>query len=260
MQFDLISNLHIETWSPDQQVKWQGLGTSLVALVLGNVSASLNKSYQTVIEISKHYKHLIFLDGDLEHDGTCPINETREIIKEKFNKYRNITYLYRNSIILDNVAFIGSHGWYSFDFCEPIVSKQQCFHALIDQGMSQDRLFDQWEMAMEDAAYIASGVEHFSRDKAVDQVVVATYSCPQVHILPQPKTILDQQDLGSMGSSFFQEVYAKDKNKKIKTWAFGNHPNVCDQTINGIRYVCNPRGTPATSSTNYYYYPMLVKN
>ena len=258
MQFDLISDLNIESWPVDQQVQWQGIGTSLVAVVLGNTSASLNKSYQTLLEISKYYRHVVFVEGDIEHDSN-EINDTREIIKEKLKKYQNITYLYRNTIILDSTAFIGSHGWYSFDFCEPYISKQQCFHELIDTGFSQEKLFNQWEMALEDATYMASAIEHCQRDNAVKNIILCTHSVPIKDLLPMPNDTSECTDLGKQGSSFLTDIVNRNLSNKISTWAFGKSCKPIDTKIGNIRYVSNPRGLPNTAVSKYYY-PLLVKN
>lgn len=258
MQFDLISDLNIESWTPSQQIQWQGLGTSLIAVVLGNTSRSLNKSYQNLLEISKHYKHVICVEGTHEHDST-EINQTRNTIKEKLSKYKNITYLYRNTVILDSTAFIGSHGWYSFNFCEPYMSKQQCFHELIDRGHAQDQLFNQWEMAIEDANYIRSAVEHCHREPSVKEIVICTHTAPLRELITAPILYEDYADLGASGSSFLSEIANGNVSNKVKIWTFAQNLKSVDTVINGIRYVNNPRGTLHTAG-NSIYYPLMITN
>lgn len=214
--------------------------------------------YQTVVDISQHYRHVVYVDGNHEHSDSGGINDRREEIAAMFKKYRNITYLYRSTIILDNTAFIGSNGWCSYDFCEPTISKQECVDYLINLGNNQNVMFEKWEMAMEDADYLSHTVNLCSRDNTVKQIVLVTHTVPlkQLTWLPNDK---NRSLLGEQGSSFLENVLDADVNRKIKTWAFGHLHRPADQVIDGIRYVSNPRGTKGHQMAQPMYYPKCVK-
>lgn len=250
MQFDLISDLNIEQWNTP--ISWQGLGTSLVAVVAGNVSHDFNRSYQTILEISKHYRHVLYVDGFNEHNNNEKINQNRERLREKFSKYRNISYLYRNPIILDQVAFIGCNGWRSFDFCDPIFTKQECFHTLQDHGWEQDLMFEQWEMAMEDAHYISTKISQYESDSSIKKIVIVTNSIPRKDLIPLASYNITNSILGS---SFLQEV-SESNFSKLTHWVFGNFPYRVERVINNVKYISSPRGKP--NSINFYY-PELIK-
>lgn len=256
MQFDLISDLHIENW-PDQ-IDWKGLGTSLVAVIAGDVSQDLETCYQTVVEISKHYRHVVYVDGNHEHMGHGNINGRRDDIQRMFAKYRNITYLYRNTVVLDSTAFIGCNGWFSFDFCEPMMSKQECFHNFVSEGKDQAVLFEQWEMAMEDADHMANLISKLNVEPDVKEIVLVTHTVPNRVLTWFPgETNIHQ--LGMQGSSFLELLPSKDNKGKIKTWAFGHVHQPVDQVLDGIRYVSNPRGMPKHGNLPIYF-PKYVKN
>lgn len=260
MQFDLISDLHVDQWPSNQHIDWNGLGTSLIAVIAGDISRDLDLTYRTVVDISKHYRHVIYVDGNHEHNDRSGINERRIEIRDKFSKYRNITYLYRETIILDNTAFIGSNGWYSYDFCEPMVSKQECVHSLVHQkGKSQDLIFEQWEMAMEDADYIRNTVNICSTDITVKNIVLVTHTVPNRNLLWLPESNEDIYLVGEQGSSYLEGVIRADVNNKVKNWCFGHLHSPCDTVINGVRYVSNPRGIPAHRTAKHIYYPQLIK-
>jgi len=256
MQFDIISDLHVENWS--EQIEWKGLGTSLVAVIAGDVSQNMDLAYQTVVEISKHYRHVIYVDGNHEHRGLGSINARRGDIQTLFSKYRNITYLYRNTVVLDNTAFIGCNGWFSFDFCEPMISKQECFHSFVDEGKDQSVMFEQWEMAMEDADHMASVISTLNADPDVKEMVLVTHTVPNrlLSWFPGERNI---HQLGMQGSSFLESLAGKNSKNKIKTWVFGHLHHSIDQTIDGIRYVSNPRGIPDHGSSPVYY-PKFIKS
>ena len=259
MQFDLISDLHVEQWAANQQMDWSGLGTSLIAVVAGDVSRDLDLTYRTVVDISKHYRHVIYVDGNHEHDGRRGINERRVEIRDRFSKYRNITYLFRETVILDNTAFIGSNGWYSYNFCEPMMSKQECVHNLVHhKNKSQDLIFEQWEMAMEDADFIRNTVNICSTDVTVKDIVLITHTVPnrQLAWIPDNDEIYL---MGEQGSTYLEDVLRADVNDKVKAWCFGHLHSSQDQLINGIRYVSNPRGIPTHKTAKHIYYPQLIK-
>ena len=67
MNFDLISDLHIDQWPDDQKLNFKGLGTSLTCVVAGDVSQSLNKTKEFLYQLSDHYNQVIFVDGNHEH-------------------------------------------------------------------------------------------------------------------------------------------------------------------------------------------------
>ena len=147
----------------------------------------------------------------------------------------------------------------SFDFAEPFVSKQECFHSLLDNGHSQESLFEQWEMALEDSHYIGSTVATCSKDRSVSQIVIVTNTAPYKDLLSLPRDNQSFIELSKKGSSFLPEVFQFDVNKKIKIWAFGNANSFTDSNLNNVRFVSNPRATPQINNTKFYY-PFLVRN
>lgn len=255
MQFDLISDLHIEFWK--KNIEWKGLGTSLVAVIAGDVSQDLDLAYHTVVEISKHYRHVIYVDGNHEHQKLGGINSRRDGIQEQLEKYRNITYLYRNTVVLDSTAFVGCNGWFSYDFCEPMMSKQECIYRMEQEGHDQQVLFEQWEMAMEDADHMANVISNLNADANVKDIVLVTHTVPNRLLSFYPGD--DQiHKLGVQGSSFLENIPRSNTRNKIKVWAFGHVHQQVDHTIEGIRYVCNPRGIPAHGNQTVYY-PKFIK-
>ena len=258
MQFDLISDLHVEHWPEDKQIQWAGLGTSLIAVIAGDVSRDLTLAYKTIVNISQHYRHVIYLDGNHEHAGRGAINSRRADIAEMFRKYKNITYLFRDSVVLDDTAFIGCNGWYSYDLCEPMMSKQECFHRLVDSGKDQDLLFEQWEMAMEDAEHMSRRISMCTKDPSIKKIVLVTHTIPnnKLAMMPDSNSI---HTMGEQGSTFLESVTAHDTNNKTKVWAFGHLHVPMDRMIDGIRYVSNPRGIPAHTMSQPLYYPKCIK-
>lgn len=260
MQFDLISDLHIETWPEDKQLEWSGMPTSLVAVIAGDISKDLDITYKTVLEISKHYRHTIFVDGNHEHGFPGNDIHTRRLnISEKFSKYKNISYLFRNTIILDNVAFVGCNGWWSYDFCEPYVSKQDAIQYQIDKGSDEGSALEQWNTAIEDSEHISHSVDNCNRNPEIKSIVVVTHTVPNKKLSWMPDQTHLVPVMGTQGSSYLESIPLRDVNKKIKVWCFGHVHHPQDTVIDDIRYVSNPRGIPGHLGSQEIYFPKFIK-
>ena len=260
MQFDLLSDLHIESWPDAQQVQWSGLGTSLIAIIAGDVSRDLDLAYTTVLEISKNYKHVIYLDGNHEHDGLGNIDARRAEISNRFRKYRNITYMHRNPVVLDSTAFIGCNGWYSYDFCEPMISKQDCFDHFLQKGRNQDTMLEEWDAAVNDADFITGAIKQCNADDGIKDIVLITHTVPNRLLSWIPPEYDRIPDMGMQGSSYLEQVLLADTKKKVKVWCYGHLHQPQDKIIDGIRYVSNPRGIPVHPGSQQVYYPKFIKN
>ena len=117
IHFDLISDLHVDTW--DEEFSWEGKATSLYAVVAGDISRERADIRPVLTEISKHYLMTIFVDGNDEHRWSLDdLGESYRTLEEDIGDIENVIWLRDNSLVIDNVAFVGTNGWTSFDFAE----------------------------------------------------------------------------------------------------------------------------------------------
>ena len=49
MKFDLISDLHLDFWAENENISWEGIGTSLIAVILGDISYNIDITYKTIV-------------------------------------------------------------------------------------------------------------------------------------------------------------------------------------------------------------------
>jgi Icc-related predicted phosphoesterase len=258
MKFDLISDLHNNFWPTQNHVNWEGIGTSLLAIVLGDVSTDPNETYKTVVDISKYYKYVIFIDGNHEHNNQCGIQEHNQLIKNQFAKYHNIQYLNRSAIVIDGVAFVGANGWWTFDFMEPTISREEAYWYFASNFIfSEPFMQELLETAREDAMVLCDIVSKLTVDTAVSEIVMLTHTAPfnKFNDVQQPQ---HPAHYSRCGNSYLGNVLDFDINKKIKTWCFGHVHQEFDQTINNVRYICHPRGRLNDSPHNLFYYPKLI--
>lgn len=257
MHFDLYSDLHDNWWSKDKLLNYRGLGTSLLAVVAGDISNDWDYTYATLVEMARCYRHVIFVEGNHEHNHRMDIEANCAAFQTKLRNHTNITYLYKSCLVLDDTAFVGCNGWWTFDFCQPETSTADCWNSLIDSTYSEKLLSEIFIAAKTDAKILYEQVETFNADPRINNIVVVTHTAPLKkfrYINPD----MPQFHMGRAGNSLLNLSLNANTNKKISTWCFGHVHKQYDEIIDGIRYVCNPRGREE-ENIGTVYFPKLIE-
>jgi len=252
-----MSDLHDNWWPKDQLLNYKGLGTSLVAVVAGDISNDWDYTYHQLVELSKHYQHVIFTDGNHEHGHQPYLAENCLAFQERLANHNNITYLYKTCIVLDDTVFVGCNGWWTYDFCKPEVSQTDCWERLVNHGFTNEALSEIFVTAKLDAKTLVNQVESFTSDPRINNIVVVTHTAPLqrfAYINPD----MESFHLGRAGNIFMSAVLDADINNKIRAWCFGHVHKEWDEVVDGVRYVCHPRGR-AEENIGQIYYPKLIE-
>lgn len=260
MKFDLISDLHNNFWPEESRINWEGLGTSLLAIILGDINSDINDTYKTVVDISKHYKYVIFIDGNHEHNNHCGIQQRNTAMRNMFKKYQNIQYLNRSAIVIDGVAFVGTNGWWTFDFMEPEIDKEEAYMYFINNNIFSDPFMQElWLAAKDDAIVLGEIIQKLNVDASIKEIVMLTHTAPIKHFCDFENEYKHPAHFSRCGNSFLLDSLKLDSNKKVKTWCFGHVHKDFDQTIDGVRFVCHPRGRQDDSPQNLFYFPKIIE-
>lgn len=259
MDFDLISDLHIDQWPNDQKLNFKGLGTSLNCIVAGDVSQSIYTTRDFLYQLADNYKQVIFVDGNHEHKPDyTEITENCEWLERELSKKKNITYLWDSTAVFGSTAIVGTNGWWTFDYCEPLISRlEQIDIFCAEYDLPEYVAIGIWDEAIENSEFLTNIIHEFNKVEKIKDIVVITHSLPRKDLV-LPAHYMTTSDLAKMHNSQFVDVLNVDINKKIKTWCFGHyHAEACDVVVDGIRYVSNPRGRPDDSIFPVYY-PKLI--
>ena len=260
MQFDLISDLHLDLWQSNTK-DWRGLGTSLTCVVAGDVSKDIGLTTSFISHLADSYKQVIYIDGNHEHYKSYEDLDKNVILLEKnLSRYKNVTYLADSSIVIEGTAFIGTNGWWTFDFPELAgvanrleVMEEYCAH---DKRTMREAIHI-WTQAQEQAEFLSDVVEKLQTNDDIGEIIVVTHTVPRKE-LAYRKANGDIFAWGKIGNSSMINVLDNDVEGKISTWCFGhNHPYEVDQILDGVRYVCHARGRP-DECPNASYYPKLI--
>ena len=125
IKLDIMSDLHIDQWSFDYHnlypcgpiinEPFQLNNTNSDYLIIaGDISDNINISIDFLNNISKHYKKILFIDGNHEHVNKYPLLYDTKYIQTLIDN-KNIHYLSTTPYIINNTAFIGSCGWWDYD-------------------------------------------------------------------------------------------------------------------------------------------------
>ena len=259
IHFDLISDLHVDTWNED--FSWEGKATSPYAVVAGDISRVRSELRPILQEISRHYLMTMFVDGNDEHRWTLDnLGDSYKTLKQDIGDIENFIWLQDDSLVIDNVAFVGTNGWTSFDFAEDksYLENQRWMQETYKISMFAGQQIE--AMAMSDAGFLCRTVEKLQRHPDVKKIVVVSHFVPNVELVNHDIQLVKQSSrLNTTGNSFLLRCLEEDHEKKVNTWCFGHYHSDVDTILNGVRFVNNCRGRGGTDWSKPVYYPKRIE-
>jgi len=256
MNFDLISDIHRETWD---NFDWEGQPTSQYCIVAGDVARDRTLVLDTLEQLSKVYLGVFYVDGNDEHknyaeDLTTSYNELAELIAPM----ENVIYLHDNVVVMNGIAILATNGWWSYDFDPSLDLEQSVTWVQHKDKISQMAAIGINATAYRDAGYLANSVAKLQTYQDVKSIIIVTHTVPTTEIIKHDLQLVDSWRFNSMGNSRIQDAIKEDCENKIKLWCFGHYHRPVDTVIDGIRYVSNPRGRGDTEFSQPTYYPKRI--
>lgn len=254
LDFDLVSDLHIDRWEDGQQIDWAAKKTSDTLIVAGDISDDLELTVAELRRMAAIYDQVVFIDGNHEsHHVFDGLGEVPQKLDAMLADIPNVHYLRGGSFVQDGVAVVGACGWWDFKFAEPEVSEAESRAAYgTAKGLDEDGLNQIVTQAKRDHRHIVTEIDRLQDREDVEAIVVVT------HTLPDPKLISwgvyppKQQFAGCYGNSAMPSIRTLDRAEKVKLWAFGHNHDARDETVGHIRYLSNPRGRPLDFNREVY--------
>lgn len=254
--FDLISDLHVETWD---DFNWTGQPTSPYCVVAGDVSRDHDRVAETIKHLSDCYAGVFYIDGNDEHRYQLEdFGSSYRSLKNKLAHLDSVVYLQDNVVIINGVAILATNGWWSYDF-DPLQEYNDCQSWYSEYVHSSQSSADAITgMAYHDATYLTNSVRKLQTYKEVKRIAIITHTLPAAWLCNYDPDIAHTPRMGSMGNPHLQQVLHEDTEHKICVWAFGHYHRSVDQNFGGIRYVSNPRGRGNTPWSQSAYYPKRI--
>jgi hypothetical protein len=255
--FDLISDLHVETWD---SFDWTDQPTSPYCVVAGDVSRYPDQVAKTLSHLSECYAGVFYIDGNDEHRLSLEdLGGSYRELKKQLDTIKNVVYLQDNVVIINGVAILSTNGWWSYDF-DPIQEYEHCQSWYKEYAQSSQSSADAITgIAYHDAAYLTNSVRKLQTHQEVKSIVIVTHTLPGAWLCNHDLDIANTPRMGSMGNPHLQQALDEDTENKIKVWAFGHYHRPVDREFSGIRYVSNPRGRGNTPWSQSAYYPKRIE-
>jgi predicted phosphodiesterase len=255
--FDLISDLHVETWD---SFDWTDQPTSPYCVVAGDVSRDHDRVIQTLEHLSRCYAGVFYIDGNDEHRNHLnDLAGSYKNIRSKIENLNGVVFLQDNVAIVNGVAILATNGWWSYDF-DPMIDYDETQSWYCDYVNSNRSNADAITgIAYHDAAYLRNSVRKLQTHQEVRSIVVVTHTLPASWLCDHDPDLFGHPRFNCMGNPHLEMSLDEDTEQKIKVWAFGHYHRPVDRESGGIRYVSNPRGRGDTPWSQPAYYPKRIE-
>lgn len=255
--FDLISDLHLETWPQD--IIWQGLATSPVCVVAGDVCRNRDLLIDTLRALGKAYQIVFYIDGNDEHkDHYSNLSYSYADLAKRINGIPNVVYLQDNVGVVDGVAILGTNGWWAFDFDLAVDATDSASWYKDRQHIDNTCIKHIAHMAGQDAAYMFNSVQRLQTHLDIRHIVMVSHTVPDPELISHDISVAGTPRFNVMGNRHLGLALSADTEQKIHTWCFGHYHGSVDQIRSGVRYVNNCRGRGDTAYGQHVYYPRRI--
>jgi UDP-2,3-diacylglucosamine pyrophosphatase LpxH len=255
--FDLISDLHLETWG---EFAWSGQSTSPYCVVAGDIARDTKLVTEALRILGNNYYGVFYIDGNDEHRyHYSNLSNSYQQLINAVSSIKNVVYLRNNVVTINGVAVVSANGWWSYDF-NPTFNKSHCINWTKDElniSYSNAEILDLY--SINDSAYITSTIKKLQLHEDVKSIVVVTHTVPGAWLVDHDIQLSSTERFNALGNSGMLDALKVDTKNKIHTWCFGHYHQSVDRIANGIRYVNNCRGRGNTPWCQHAYYPKKIE-
>jgi UDP-2,3-diacylglucosamine pyrophosphatase LpxH len=255
--FDLISDLHVETWD---SFDWTGQPTAPYCVVAGDVSRDRDLLVKTLKHLSDCYAAVFYIDGNDEHRYYLEeLGESYRALNQEIENIPNVVYMQDNVVIINGVAIIATNGWWNYTFDRDLdpASCREWYREYV--GISELAAYSVADIAYHDAAYLCNSIKKLQTHPEVKRIVVVSHTLPSSELVKHDLDLFGHPRFNSMGNQNLSYALEEDTENKISVWCFGHYHRSVDRDFNGIRYVNNPRGRGDTPWSQPAYYPKRIE-
>jgi predicted phosphodiesterase len=256
--FDLISDLHVETWP---NFDWTGQATAPYCIVAGDVAQDRTVLVESLEHLGRCYPGGVFyIDGNEEHRNYYEdLSDSYRDLNYQISRIPNVVYLQDNVVIVNGVAILGTNAWWTYDFSSTMDVDQSIRYIQDHFHISNEAATNVASMAYHDALYLRNSVRKLQTHKEVIAIVLVTHTVPAPWIIAHDTHLADSWRFNGMGNSHITQALDEDSEDKVKMWCFGHYHTPVDQQLGGIDYVSNPHGRGNTDWKQTVFYPKRVE-
>ena len=256
--FDLISDLHVETWG---DFDWTGQATAPYCVVAGDVARDRDTLIQTLTHLGTCYPGGVFyIDGNEEHKNYYEdLSDSYKDLHQQVSQIKNVVYLQDNVVIVNGVAILGTNGWWTYDFDPHMDVDQSVMHVQDHFGISNSAATNIIGVAYHDAAYMIKSVEKLQKHSEVRAIVLVSHTVPGAWLIEHDLDLVGTWRFNGMGNRHIARALENDTENKIKMWCFGHYHRPTDRPKDSVDYISNPKGRGNTPWSQSVFYPRRIE-
>ena len=255
--FDLISDLHVETWD---KFDWTGQATSPVCVVAGDIARTIDLTVEILTHLGKCYQAVFYIDGNDEHRWQLDnLAQNYNELADKLAKIKNVVFMREHVVVVNGVAIIGTNGWWSYDFDIGIDVDQTRSWFQEAYQINKTAVDNVASAAYNDAAYLIQSVKKLQTHPDIRSIVVVSHTVPAPWLVEHDIALSSSMRFNTTGNPHLELALNEDTEHKIHTWCFGHYHQPVDRIANGIRYTNNCRGRGDTEWCQRPYYPKRIE-
>lgn len=193
--------------------------------------------------VAKQFDYIIYVPGNHEHYSNL-YNDTEQDLKEFLRIYPHIYVLNNNSVVINDVLYIGSTLWTDFHGGDPMTKM------MVENGMNdyhcikyKDSKGNYRKFRANDAHAIHCESRNYIMDTAngfPNSVVVITHHCPFYDSIHESY----RSDYHMNGAFSSNLEFMIEHLPNVKLWLHGHTHHPFDYEKDHIRVVANPHGYP----------------
>jgi predicted phosphodiesterase len=255
--FDLISDLHVETWA---NFDWTDQATAPYCVVLGDVSRDRVRLRDTLAHLGRCYASVFFIDGNDEFRNYLQnFDQGQQDLESALKSIPNLVYLQDNVVVINGVGIIAVNGWWTFDF-DPNIDREQTIQWWSDYVNAPLSVANEVTVrAYHDAAYLIKSIKRLQKHPEIKSLVVCSHTLPASWLADHDIELVDTWRFNCLGNNNLQVALDEDTENKIKVWCFGHYHKNVDREFAGVRFVNNCRGRGGTPWSQSAYYPRRIE-
>tara|TARA_B100000941_G_scaffold17364_1_gene10476 strand:- start:756 stop:1526 length:771 start_codon:yes stop_codon:yes gene_type:complete len=248
MNFDLVSDVHMEHWDNNYDLLKDKLSNTLI--VAGDVSDNPDLTYEWLSIVSKEYEKVLFIEGNHEHQGTgFYINDVNKQIESLVSSISNLHYLPNKPYVKDGVAILGTNGWWDYRIGEPYVDRQLSIDHFSNFRTPEIAL-NILNQSAKEYSKMLTWLNTYQYDNDVHSIVCITHTLPVKRAISWAVYPPIQNAVGCYGNSMMEDL--PRYHNKIKHWCFGHNHDQQEFVQNTVVYHSNPRGRPEDFNRESY--------
>jgi hypothetical protein len=255
--FDLISDLHVDTW-PD--FDWTYQATSEICVVAGDVARDHELLKKTLTHLGSQYKAVFYIDGNDEHrDGLEHLGKSYAKMKKLIKNIPNVVFMQDHVVVINGVAFVATNCWWSYDYDSRYSIDEAKAGFENHYNITDIASTNVQQAAINDARYLETSISKLQTYSDVKKIVVISHTVPVGDLIKHDRDLTSSYRINTSINSMISWALDSDTEGKTAVWCFGHYHSPVNETIGSVQYVCNPRGRSNTPWHRNPYYPVRIE-